>query len=361
MSRTLRVVLALVVGLLVAAAGTSPAAAHAQLIESDPADGSVVATAPEEVTLTFNEPVRLERARLFAADGTELDVDARSSDSVVTVVPSEELGEGTIVVSWELESADGHVVSGAISFSVGAPTAGTTNAAASAEAGPAAIAAGVLGALGALVALAGVLLARPLLQRAGWAAALVGGVLWLPLQTGDGLLASAAWLDGALSWRGLLLVGALAGLAGVVQAGRQARAGVGAVVLVAAAVGLVVVPPPATEVPAAAAPPSRQELAGELGDGQVIAVVDRADDGAATLEIGAVDADGEAVEPVAEPAVRLLSEDLDLGPIPLEETGVGTWTGTVRLPVSGEWTLEVSVRVTDFDNPVASIPFSWSG
>lgn len=359
MTRPLRLVLALLLGLLVVAAGASPAAAHAQLVESDPADGSVVATAPDQVTLSFNEPVRLERARVFAADGSEVDVDARSSDAVVTVVPTEDLGEGTVVVSWELESADGHVVSGAVSFSVGAPTSGTTAPAATTDAGPAATVVAVLGLLGAVVAVAGVLLGRPVVQRAGWAAALAGGVLWLPLQTGDGLRASAAWLDGALSWRGLLLVAALAGLAGVLQAGRRVGALVGAAALVAAGVGLVVVPPPATEVPAAAAPAAGpQELSGELGDGQVTAVVDRAADGRAALEISATDADGRPVDPVADPGVRLLSDDLDLGPLPLEAAGPGAWTATTTLPVAGEWTLEVSVRVTEFENPVASLPFT---
>ncbi|MEI5675330.1 copper resistance CopC family protein [Nocardioides sp. CCNWLW216] len=365
MTRLLRLVLALVVGLLVAAAGTSPAAAHAQLIESDPADGSVVASAPDTVTLTFNEPVRLERARIFAADGTELDVDARSSDSVVTIDPQDDLGEGTVVVSWELESADGHVVSGALSFSVGAPSAGstgTTGSASGTDAGPDATAAAVLGLLGAAVAVAGLLLRRPVLVRGGWTVAVAAAVLWLPLQTGGGLRESASWLDGALSWRGLLLVGTLAGLAGVVSAGRRATLALGAVVLVAAGTGLVVVPGPTTVAPAGAAPAAGpQELMGGLGAGTVTAVVDRADGGSTTLELSVVDEAGEPVAPVAVPAVRFRSADLDIGPIVLEEAGPGAWTGTATLPTAGEWTLEISVRITEFDNPVVDLPFTIEG
>src|SRR4051794_14808492 len=41
--------------------GASPAAAHAALTATDPADGAVVKTAPEQVRLTFSEGVLLSR------------------------------------------------------------------------------------------------------------------------------------------------------------------------------------------------------------------------------------------------------------------------------------------------------------
>jgi len=356
----LGLLLALLLGLLAAVAGASPAAAHAQLVESDPADGSVVGTAPDAITLTFNEPVRLERARVFAADGSELDVDARSSDAVVTIAPREEVGSGTVVVSWELDSSDGHVVSGAISFSVGAPSS-TAPASAGADTGPVATAAGVLAVLAGLVALAGVVLGRRRVVPAAWSVALVAGVLWVPLQTGGSLLASASWLDGALSWRGLLTVVALGGLAVAMSAGRRPVLGLGAVVLVAATLGAVVVGPPDVEAPAAAAVTGPQELTGTLGDGTVTAVVDRAPGGATSLELQVVDAAGTPVAPVEAPAVRLRSADLDLGPLVLTETAPGTWTAAATVPTRGDWTVEVSVRLTAFDNPVASLPVSWSG
>jgi methionine-rich copper-binding protein CopC len=361
-TRVLRLALVLGLALLATAAGISPAAAHAQLISSDPADGSVVEAAPAEIVLTFNEPVRLQRARIFAADGAELDVEARSSDSVVTIVPEQDLGEGTIVVSWELASADTHVVSGAISFSVGTPSAGTTTAAA-AEAGPAATVVGVLGLLATAVAIGGVVLRRTAVRQGAWLVAVAAAVLWLPLSTGGRLRDWATWLDGALSWRGLLLLGALAGLAGVVSAGRRATLALGAAVLVAAGGGLIAVPGPTAAVPPAgvAAGAGPQELSGELGDGRIDAVVDRAADGRTTLEIQAVDEAGEPVTPVDVPVVRLRSDGLDLGPLVLEEVGAGSWTGTTTVPTTGAWTLEVSVRLSEFENPVASLPFDVAG
>lgn len=367
MTRTLRVLLALLLGLLVTAAGTSPAAAHAQLLESDPADGSVVRVAPEELTLTFNETVRLDRARVFAADGRELEVDARSTDNVVTVDPVDDLGEGTVTVSWELVSADGHVISGAIAFSIGAASAGGPVAptGARAEPGAAATVAGVVAVLGALAALVGLVLARSVVVRTGWAVAVVAAVLWLPLQTGGELLASASWLDGGLSWRGLLVLAALGGLALAVGPGREGRrlvAGVGALVAVAAVAGAVVVDPPGAPAPAAeAATTGPQQLSGALGDGTLTATVDRSAGGSTTLTIAATDADGQPVEPVADPVVRLLGPDLELGPVALTGTGPGAWTGAVAVPTAGDWTLEVSVRITEFENPVASLPFTIDG
>lgn len=366
MTRPLRVLLALLLGLLVAAVGTSPAAAHAQLLESDPADGSVVAAAPEEITLTFNEPVRLESARLFAADGGEVEVDARSSDNLVVVDPSGDLGPGTVTVSWELVSEDGHVISGAIAFSIGEPTAGgpVGPAAERAEPGASATVVGVAGMLAALVALAGLVVRRAVLVRGGWAVAVVAGVLWLPLQTGGRLLDSAPWLDGALSWRGLLVLAALAGLALAIGPGREGRrvvAVLGAAVAVAAVAGVLVVDPAGPEPTGAVAATGPQQLEGELGDGTLRATVDRATGGSTTLTITATDADGAPVAPVEDPVVRLRGPDLDLGPVALTPTGPGAWTGAVAIPTAGEWALEVSVRLTDFDNPVVSLPFVVEG
>ena len=46
----------------------APASAHAELVETDPAEGAVVETAPETVTLTFNEAVRLTSQEIAVYD-----------------------------------------------------------------------------------------------------------------------------------------------------------------------------------------------------------------------------------------------------------------------------------------------------
>ncbi|WP_416956452.1 copper resistance CopC/CopD family protein [Nocardioides sp. T5] len=112
--------------------GAAPASAHAELIETDPVEGAVVETAPDTVTLTFNEPVRLtsQEVAVYDAEGDEVDSTAGANGTEVTVdlAGAADLADGTYVVSWNVLSGDGHPISGALTFSVGAPSASVTAA-----------------------------------------------------------------------------------------------------------------------------------------------------------------------------------------------------------------------------------------
>jgi len=123
-------VTAALVALALVLLGASPAAAHAELVETDPAEGAVVRTAPETVTLTFNETVRLtaQEVAVFDATGEQVDSSASASGPEVSVsLPgAADLDHGTYVVSWNVLSSDGHPISGALTFSVGAPSASVT-------------------------------------------------------------------------------------------------------------------------------------------------------------------------------------------------------------------------------------------
>ncbi|MYY05005.1 MULTISPECIES: copper resistance protein CopC [unclassified Streptomyces] len=117
-----------VFGLLLAVAG--PASAHAALTGSDPQDGAVVATAPQEVTLTFSEQVALgaDSIRVLDPSGKRADTQAAPRDlhsgSTVKygVALRTGLPDGTYTVAWQAVSADSHPVSGAFTFSIGAPS-----------------------------------------------------------------------------------------------------------------------------------------------------------------------------------------------------------------------------------------------
>ncbi|MGW8326842.1 copper resistance CopC/CopD family protein [Streptomyces sp. NPDC055897] len=111
-------------------AGAVPASAHAALTGSDPKEGAVVATAPAQVALTFSEGVALDANSIRVLDPTgkrsdtaEL-VNLCSGDVVKygvrlrTGIPN-----GTYTVAWQAISADSHPVSGAFTFSIGAPSA----------------------------------------------------------------------------------------------------------------------------------------------------------------------------------------------------------------------------------------------
>lgn len=120
------------VALALVVLGAAPASAHAELIATDPAEGSVLETAPDTVTLTFNEPVRLtsQEIAVYDAAGDEVGSTAGSSGTEVTVdlTGAADLTDGTYVVSWNVLSGDGHPISGALTFSVGAPSASVTAA-----------------------------------------------------------------------------------------------------------------------------------------------------------------------------------------------------------------------------------------
>ncbi|WP_293781203.1 copper resistance protein CopC [uncultured Aeromicrobium sp.] len=101
-----------------------PANAHANLVDTDPADGQVVATAPETITVRFDEPISLAAAgnQLFDAQGEPVEAEFAARDAALEISPAEQLGDGTYVVSWRVISADSHPVTGGITFSVGAPS-----------------------------------------------------------------------------------------------------------------------------------------------------------------------------------------------------------------------------------------------
>ncbi len=99
------------------------ALAHAQLRGSDPAEGTVVAAAPEALTLTFNEAVVPLVLRLIAPDGTPTELEGMAQDTAVVVEPPEGLGQGTWLLSWRVVSSDGHPVGGTLTFHIGQPSA----------------------------------------------------------------------------------------------------------------------------------------------------------------------------------------------------------------------------------------------
>lgn len=254
----LAVVVAAAAVLLAILAG-GPAAAHAVLLGTDPEDGSVLDAPPDDLTVTFNEPVRAveDGTSLIAADGTEVAVDVAAVDATLVVTPAEPLDEGTYVVSWRVVSLDSHPVAGAFSFSVGAPSATTAGVdAAGSSAEPSAglevarvvdqtavylgtflVAGLVVFELLVLHAAPGALpRLRARLQRArtvGLTVAGAGLVLGVPLTTAwqagaglDAVLDASTWATGLTSDTGVAAALGLAGLVGAtLLAPRAADAG----------------------------------------------------------------------------------------------------------------------------------------
>jgi copper transport protein len=123
--RLLRFSAALCAAVFALALSIGAVAAHAQLVTADPADGTVLATAPERVALTFSEPARPLVARLIHPDGrTEVLKEIGEKGSVIVLTLPSGLENGTHVLSWRVASSDGHPIGGGLVFSVGAPSAG---------------------------------------------------------------------------------------------------------------------------------------------------------------------------------------------------------------------------------------------
>ncbi|MFF1447556.1 copper resistance CopC/CopD family protein [Streptomyces sp. NPDC058274] len=113
-----------VVGVLLA--GAAPASAHAALTGSDPQQGAVVDKAPAQVSLTFSENVALSdgSVRVLDPKGRRVDTGKTSDLGGTTygVKLHSGLPDGTFTVTYQVVSADSHPVSGAFTFSIGAPS-----------------------------------------------------------------------------------------------------------------------------------------------------------------------------------------------------------------------------------------------
>jgi copper resistance protein C len=116
--------------------GTAPAAAHSELMESAPAIGEVVDTAPGQLDMTFSSGV--VTASLEVTDGCGRPVPAQVAVDGHAVrgtldLPDADLA-GDWIVRWSLIGEDGHELEGTVPFAV----AGTPDCAAGAAASVAA-------------------------------------------------------------------------------------------------------------------------------------------------------------------------------------------------------------------------------
>jgi copper transport protein len=99
-------------------------AAHAVLLDSAPADGATLATPPDAIRLTFNEPVAPVAIKLLDAAGTAVaGTRVEAVDRTVTLHIGAALPAGTYIVSYRVTSQDSHAVAGSILFSVGTAVA----------------------------------------------------------------------------------------------------------------------------------------------------------------------------------------------------------------------------------------------
>lgn len=130
--------LGVLAALVVLVLGTGPAAAHSDLRSSDPADGASLATAPTSVSFTFNEDLLAQGNAVTlteVATGARLAVGpVQVEGPTVTVGWPDESPAGQYRAAYRVVSADGHPISGSITFTVqaavGTPSQGSAPASA---------------------------------------------------------------------------------------------------------------------------------------------------------------------------------------------------------------------------------------
>jgi copper transport protein len=126
-NRSRRLLAALFGAVALVLAAAAPAAAHAVVVASDPAEGQVLTDPPTRVTVQFSERVSAELGGLRVLDASGKQVDNADSSltgtqETLTVSLPQDLPDGTYVASYRVISADGHAISGAFVFGIGEGT-----------------------------------------------------------------------------------------------------------------------------------------------------------------------------------------------------------------------------------------------
>lgn len=111
----------LALALLTLTASAGGAFAHAVVLETRPADGALLQTAPQSVLVIFNEPISPVRAQVVDAEGTDitpLGATTLEGAEMRIALPSD-LTPGSYIASYRVVSSDSHPIAGSVVFSIG--------------------------------------------------------------------------------------------------------------------------------------------------------------------------------------------------------------------------------------------------
>jgi len=120
------------VGGLAVLLSTAPVSAHSVLVSSSPPDGSIITSAPKQVTLTFNENIIAvgDEVSVLSPTGANVAVGTPSVVNATVTQPIKTLDtNGRYSISYRIVSADGHPVYRTLTFTLnvaGLPTATAT-------------------------------------------------------------------------------------------------------------------------------------------------------------------------------------------------------------------------------------------
>ncbi|MEL6226628.1 MAG: copper resistance CopC family protein [Pseudomonadota bacterium] len=96
-----------------------PAAAHSPVESTTPVDDSIVASAPETISMVFGKPVMLTKVRLEnGGQTTDLDLAGSKGFATEFALPAGAELSGPCTVEWRALAQDGHVMKGSFTFNV---------------------------------------------------------------------------------------------------------------------------------------------------------------------------------------------------------------------------------------------------
>ncbi|MFI7079326.1 FixH family protein [Micromonospora sp. NPDC049903] len=129
---------------------------------------------------------------------------------------------------------------------------------------------------------------------------------------------------------------------------------------VVAATGFLVTQSPVTETgtrPTADAGERPILVEAPLGSGRAVVRLTPGVVGVNSMELNLLDAAGQPVEPVDDPRLTVQLPAMDVGPLErtLSSTGPGRYEAVVDLPLAGSWVVQVSVRTSKYESPVARV------
>lgn len=101
-------------------AATSPALAHTAVRETNIADHATLSASPASFIVTFSAATGLANVTLTNAAGREIALDYAPPHAMATTftIPLPALASGEYTIAWRTMAHDGHVMPGAIHFTV---------------------------------------------------------------------------------------------------------------------------------------------------------------------------------------------------------------------------------------------------
>ena len=116
--------------LLLLAALPQAVLAHSQPLKLEPAPGATLSRSPLEIRLTFSEPIHpnanislIPQGSFTPLAGITTQQDPNNPGQIYASLPP--LSAGTYIVQWQIQSSDGHTLSGSYSFAVSVISTGS--------------------------------------------------------------------------------------------------------------------------------------------------------------------------------------------------------------------------------------------